>query len=239
MACALGAALALGSTPLGAAAEPASPTQPALTVAGDGTVSRSPDEARIAVEIVTNDGAASRSGSENTAIYNGFVARVGTLGIAATDVRTTSYNVAFVPYPPKDLPAEQRQPRYGYITSRSLSVLVTPLENAGKVVDAATAAGVTQIGDVGFELKDRHAAFLAALAAAMRDARATAAALAAAGDFRIARIRNVASTDERPLQPYPAVMRAAALAPAGAPTEIVPGGPIDVTAHVTVTYDIR
>ena len=234
------AALVLAALPLAANAQLTAPSEAQFTVGGDGNVSRSPPRARVSMDIVTSDDAATRSGGKNTTIYNALLARVTSLGVAAADVSTTSYNVSFVPYPPKDLPAEQRQPRYGYITSRSLSVNVAPLENVGKVIDAATAAGVTNIGDVGFELKDRHGAYLAALAAAMNDAKTTAAAVAAAGDFRIVRIRNVSTGDEARVAPYPiALNRSMAVAKAEPPTQIAPSGPIDVTAHVTVTYAIR
>ena len=234
----LALALVLAALPVAARSQTtAAPGSPVMTVGGDGVVTRSPDRARVGVDIVTNDDAATRSGGRNTAIYNAFVARLATIGVAASDVGTTSYNVAFVPYPPKDLPAAERQPRYGYITTRSLSVLVTPIDNAGKVVDAATAVGVTQIGDVTFELKDRHGAYLAALAAAMNDAKSTAAALAEAGNFHVLRIRRIDAGAESP-GPIPLMRRAPTAMAAEAPTTIAPNGPIEVTAHLTVTYDI-
>jgi uncharacterized protein YggE len=233
-------AAVLAALPCAASAQTAVP-ESVLTVDGDGLVSRSADEARVSMEIVTNDDAATHSGGKNTAVYDALMARLATLGIPPGDVHTTAYNVTFVPYPPKDLPPEQRQPRYGYVTSRSLSVEVTPLENAGKVVDAATASGVTQIGDVSFELKDRRGAYLAALAAAMNDARESAAAIAAAGGFHIIRIRSVTAASAQPIAPYPMAMKRAAFAPGAAepPTDITPNGPIEVTAHVSVTYDIH
>jgi uncharacterized protein YggE len=100
----------------------ASPAQ--LTVEGNGRIGRSPDRAAVNLDIVTSDDAATRSGGKNTTIYNALLARVTALGLVPGDVKTTSYNVSFVPYPPKDLPPEQRQPRYGYVTSRSLSLNV-------------------------------------------------------------------------------------------------------------------
>ncbi len=234
-------ALALAALPLAARAQTAAPVaESVLTVEGDGVNSRSPERARVSLDIVTTDDVAARSGAKNTVTYNAFVARVATLGVTGSDVRTTSYNVAFVPHPPRDIPADQRQARYGYITTRNLSVLVTPLENVGKVVDAATASGVTEIGGVGFELKDRHAAYVTALAAAMVDAKATATAVASAGGFHIGRVRSVDVNAETPGGPLPlALRRGSPAASAEAPTEIAPNGPIDVAAHVRVTYEIR
>ncbi|MFY9779220.1 MAG: SIMPL domain-containing protein [Candidatus Baltobacteraceae bacterium] len=239
-------ALALAALPAAALAQaaqayPPHAEEPTLSVGGLGVIDRSPDEATVTVQIVTDDDNAANSAGKNNAIYNALKAKALGLGLSADAVRTTYYNVAFIPYPPKNLPPEQRQPRYGYVTTRSLTLAVTPIENAGKVVDAATAAGATSIGGVSFGLKDRRGAYLAALAAAMNDAKAQASAIAAAGGFSIVRIHSVnAGQYAAPLAVgATALMRAAAPAPTQPPTEIEPGGPIEITARLSVVYDIR
>ncbi len=239
-------ALAVGLAPLAAPAQSAGMlgNQPELTVTGSGTVERAPDEARVNVAIVTNNDVASQSAGDNTRIYNTLAARVAKLGIGRDAVRTTFYNVQFIPHPPKGLPPEQQQARYGYVTTRNLTITATPLENVGKVIDAATASGVDQVGDVSFDLRDRKGAYAAALVAAMNDAKSTASVLANAGPFHIVRIRAVQTGYEPgPIRPLAlgAQFRVAAAAPAPTPppTEIAPNGPITVSAQVTVTYDIR
>jgi uncharacterized protein len=238
-------ALALGVLPAAASAQlaqvsPPLREAPALSVSGSGLVERSPDEATVSVQIITNDDNAAASTGKNSTIYSSLKAKVLGLGLSADAIRTVSFNVAFIPYPPANLPPEQRQPRYGYVTTRSLLLAVTPIENAGKVVDAATAAGATNVGGVTFGLRDRKAAYLAALAAAMNDAKAQAAALAAAGGFSLGRLRYVNAGQYTP--PQPLAMSAMARAPLAAPappTEIEPNGPIQVSARVSAVYDIR
>ncbi len=245
-------ALTLGILlPLAATAQTALPTgnesgsisESRLIVDGSGTINRPPDEARVSVSIVSNADVASQSAGDNTRTYNTFVARVGKIGLAADAVRTTFYNVQFVPPPPKGLPPEQRQSRYGYITTRSLSITVAPLENVGKVIDAATAVGVDQVGDVSFDLRDRQSAYAAALVAAMSDAKRTATTLAAAAGLRLGRIRTVSAGSQgvpvRPLGIDLALRSAVAAAPPSPPTDIAPNGPISVTAQVHVTYEVH
>ena len=233
-------AAAAGAAPVPGDAPYVAP--PRMTVSGDGLIERSPDLARVDVQIVTNDDVASRSSGKNADAYAAFKARLAPIGLAPDAIRTTYFNVEYVPYPPKGLPPEQRQPRYGYVTTRSLSIAVSPIENAGKVVDAATAAGLTQAGNLRFELKDRKAAYREALAAAMRDARANANALAAGGGFTIVRIASVSTNGFVPTPRPIAMMRAAASlaqAPPAPTTDLESAGPIDVTAHVDVSYEIR
>jgi uncharacterized protein YggE len=130
------------------------------------------------------------------------------------------------------------QPRYGYVTTRNLSLTTSPIENAGKLIDAANASGVTEVGNVGYELKDRHAAYLAALAAAMNDARQAAEAVAAAGNFKIGGYDRISvGAQSTGAMPVPMMrMSAEAAAP---PTDLGPSGPVQVRAHVTVSYLIR
>ena len=229
--------------PLGAGAQTLPPPgvtpESTLSVAGDATVDRDPDVARIGAQIVTNDDVAARSAGANATIFNALKAKLAALGVANDAIRTNYFNVNFVQRPNRPHPADYPQ-RYGYVTSRSLSIAVAPIDIAGKIVDASLAAGVTQVGGVTFELKDRKSVYREALARAFADARANAAALVANSDVRLVRIREINAGDySGPPRPYPIQMRSAAMAVAQPPTEIEPGGPISVSAHVSVVYVVR
>jgi uncharacterized protein len=240
-----GTALLLAMLPLGVGAQANTvvlqqPTESTIVVTGEGLVSKSPDEAKVSVQIVTDDNDAATSSSKNNAIYNALKSRLATLPLAGDALRTMGYDVEFIPYPPKNLPPEERQPRYGYVTTRSLSITVSPLELAGKVIDAATAAGVTSVGDVDFDLKDRRAVYAAALSAATADAKRDAEAIASAAGVQLVRVRSITTEYNFAPAATPLMLRAqAAMAAPQTPTQIDTGGPIDVTAHVTVTYAIN
>lgn len=216
------------------------PREALLSVGGDGSVSRTPDVARLTVEIVTNDDNPTVSSSQNNDRYNVLKAKMAAIGIAGDDLRTYAYDVSFVPHPPKNLPPEQRQARYGYITSRTVQITIAPIENAGKAIDAATAAGVTSVGNVTYDLKDRASAYQAALVAAMTDAKRTAQTLSTAGGFALGALQRVDATRESgvgPIGPQPMFRVASAMA--ATPTDLGTAGPITVTAHITVSYEIR
>ncbi|MBC5798368.1 MAG: SIMPL domain-containing protein [Candidatus Eremiobacteraeota bacterium] len=127
--------------------------------------------------------------------------------------------------------------------TRVYDAFVTPLENVGKVIDAATASRVEQVGDVSFDLRDQQSAYTAALAAAMDDAKRMATTLADAGGLHLVRIRAVSAGPQGlPVQPFSTFggsFGAAIAAPTPPPTDIRPNGPISVTAFVHVTYEIR
>jgi len=211
-----------------------------MLLQGDGLVERAPDLAKLAISIVTNDDSAIVSSSKNNDIYNTFKTRTAGLGLASDAIGTTAYNVVFVPHPPRGLPPEQQQPRYGYVTTRSMLVSITPIENLGQVIDAATAAGVTNVGAITFDLKDRKSAYNAALAAAMNDAKTTAQMLAATGGFTIVRIQTLTVTSQNvPLTTISRLSVMSSMAAAPTPTQIDANGPISISAHITVTYVIK
>lgn len=225
---------------LSAASPAAAQTQPArpparLEVAGVGSVERSPDQAVITFSIVTNDDNASRATSANNGIYAALAAKMRALGIDAAAIKTTGYDLNFNPRPAQ--PNPQFEQRFGYVVTRSVAVTAPHTDQAGPLIDAAVAAGVTSVGGVSFGLRDARAAQRAALAAAVADAGAQAEALAGAAHVRIVRILAI-TTAPAGLSPRP-IMQLGRMAPAMAavPTDVQPSN-LSVTANATVTYEI-
>jgi uncharacterized protein YggE len=227
--------------PAAAEAQQAPPAPATITVSGDATVERSPDQATLSVTIVTSDNNATVSAGKNTTIYDTLKAKAEALGVSGDALRTSYYNVTFVPGPPKNAPPEQLlPPRTGYVTTRSLALTIAPIDSVGKLIDAANASGVTEVGNVGYELKDRHGAYLAALAAAMSDARQTAEAVAAAGNFKLGGYDRISvGAQSQPVTAAPMMMMRASAEAAPPPTDLGPAGPVQIRAHVTVSYLIR
>ncbi len=209
VACLLACVPALAATP-----------QSTVTVSGSGTISRDPDRAMLSVSIVTNDNVASTATSSNNRLYNALVERMRGAGIAAGAVKTSSYDLNFVPKPPAG--DNYKPPQTGYIVTRGISITIDNLSNVGGVIDAAVAAGVTQVNGVGYGLRDERGAH--------------AAAIAQAAHVHLGAIRRISSVQSPPVFAARAVTLAVR-APAQVPTEITPSA-IEVHATVTVTYDL-
>jgi uncharacterized protein YggE len=224
------------SAPLQARAALSSPDVPVatITVTGQGSVSRAPDLATVAATIVTNDDNASKALSDNNRRYAALLAKLGTLGIAAGDVTSTSLQSYFNPRPKNDVQAGQL---FGFVVTRNVAVNVAALAQTGAVIDAATAAGATQINGVSYGFRDRRAVERAALAAAVADASAAAQAIASAAHVEIVRVLRIGN-ETGPQRIAPLAMSMARTAEAPVPTTISPSD-LDVTSTVSVTYIIR
>ncbi|GAC1311635.1 MAG: hypothetical protein NVSMB21_21330 [Vulcanimicrobiaceae bacterium] len=238
---------ALATAPSGAFADGpggapvAAPADATLVVSGTATVSREPDLARVDAEIVTNDDSATRSAGRNASIYAALKARLAARGLVGSAIRTSSFGATFVPHPARALPPEMPAQRYGFVSTRSLAIAVTPIGAVGKVVDASLAAGVTSVGDVAFELSDRAGAYRDALGLAFSTARATAVALVRGSEVRVVRVREIVAGEPPFASPrrIDGLQMRAAAATVDPPTTLEPSGPIDVVARVTVTYVVR
>ena len=226
------AALTLAAT---ATATPASAQSgrhltPTLTVTGEAGITRAPDRATVAFRIETTDDQAAAATSANAAIAAAVHAKLVPLGIPASAISTADYGLSYTPHPAKPDPSSTQ--RYGYTVQQTINVIVDRIEQAGAVVDAGVAAGVTGVDGVSFSLRDGRAAQRTAQAAALADAVAQARALAAAAKVRLVRILAISPSGGGIQPPTPRLMMAAAV-----PTAIEPGD-LTVRASVTVSYEI-
>jgi uncharacterized protein len=122
----------------------------------------------------------------------------------------------------------------GFVAENTVSAR-TKVAGAGKLIDAAVAAGATTVEGPALDRSDRDALAREALKKAVADARAKAEALANAGGFEIG---PVASVSENGAEPRPVYERAALQLAAAADTP-VEAGTKEVTADVTVSFEIR
>jgi uncharacterized protein YggE len=226
------------TVPLAAYAAESSQDAPGatLTVTGEGQVTRAPDLATVAASIVTNDDNAARALSENNRRYAVLLAKLGALGIAGSDVASTSITSSFNPRPSGQTSNDQGQV-YGFSVTRNAEIRVVALAQTGAIVDAATAAGATQINGVSYGFHDRRAIERAALAAAVSDAYAQAQTIAAAAHVRIVRILRIGN-EGSPGRIGPLPMAMARVVEAPVPTTISPSD-LEVAETVSVTYAIR
>jgi uncharacterized protein YggE len=232
------AAIALGclALPLAVRAAPSAEAPPTATISvtGRSEISRAPDLATVAATVVTNDANAGRALSENNRRYAALIAKLGALGIAGTDITSTSLTSNFNPKPEGPAPSGQL---FGYIVTRNVQVNVNALAQTGAVIDAATGAGVTQIDGVSYGFHDRRAVERAALAAAVADAYAQAQAIATAAHVQIVRVLRIGD-ETAPGRIMPMAMSMARKEEAPVPTTISPSN-LEVASSVSVTYIIR
>lgn len=203
-----------------------------ITVTADGRSSVMPDMAVAGFSISTYAQTAMAALSQNNARYERLLRALTSLGVAKSDVQTASFGLNYTPPPkPPDLP--QQGVRYGYAASRSINVTIHNLASVGKTIDAAVAAGVTDVNDVSFGTSDTRGQFAKALNDAVQRARAHAESMAAAAGLRIVRVKAMQEGGATLVRPgiTADVYRAAPV-----PTQIEPSA-VETRATVTITFE--
>lgn len=205
-----------------------------ITVTAQGRSSIMPDMATANFAISTYAQTAAAALSENNARYERLLHALTGLGIAKGDIQTGSFGLNYNPPPkPPDLP--QQGQRYGYTASRTISVTVRRLASTGKTIDAAVAAGVTDVNGISFDTSDASGQFAKALGDAVQHARSHAQAMAAAAGLRLVRVKVMQEGAPSRIMPS---MTADVYRAAPVPTQIEPSA-VETHATVTITYEAQ
>ena len=201
---------------------------PFLRFSGTGTVTVKPDTAQIQVGVSetakTSQVALAAASKKITKIQDRMIA----LGVASADV-TTSGAWTYQDWQSKDWHADL-----------SLTVKVRNLDDAGKLLSEANAAGANNVSGPEFSIADTHVAYADALRKAIEDARGKAEAAAAQMSVTVT---GVVSVDDQsgggPIMAYDSMK--AMTSSAGAVAEPAPPVPVnpgtqDVNATVSVVF---
>ncbi len=183
-----------------------------LDVSAFGEAKAPPDMATIDLG-VTGDAPTAQSALQQTsAAMQKVVAALKGAGIAPRDIQTSQVSLA-----PQYAYSQGQAPKLtGYQAANRVTVTVEDLTRLGPVVDAVVNAGATNVGEIGFGLKDRGSAENYARLAAVKALDDKAALLAEAAGYHIKRLVNLteaSSAEAPPPRPVMALARQASATP--------------------------
>jgi uncharacterized protein YggE len=213
------AALAGVVRPEGASAEDPAPATDTVTVSGTGTVSAVPDVAEVSAGVESRGATAQAALNANATAMAKVIAAVRAAGGQDVTTQVVSLSPASDP---------EGQPD-GFVATNVVSAKVD-LDDAGKLIDAAVAAGANTVYGPSLSSSDAAKLYREALKRAVADARDRAGVLAAAAGRQLGEISAMVEGGSVAI---PLAEKAAA--DGGAP---VVSGPQDTTATVTVTFDL-
>ena len=196
-----------------------------ITVNGNGTVKVTPDRAGFSFGVDSRAATAAEASSDNARAMQKLIAALKDAGIAEADLQTDQVSV----WPATDSNGKVT----GYTASGSVSV-ETSVKAAGAVVDAATAAGATNVSGPTLTVADTDTYEAEALHRALNDAKRKAAAIADAAGGGVGPVVKV--VEGGAVQPPGPIAFDATAAKAATPIE---AGTVDTTAALTVTFALQ
>jgi uncharacterized protein YggE len=190
-----------------------------ITTVGHGDVVAVPDRATVSAGVRTTATTAAAALAQNAALATKVIAALKRAG--GVDLQTQEVSLD---------PQTDRGRVTGYVAQDTVSAQ-SALGVAGRLIDAAVAAGANTVDGPSLSVADQDALYREALGKAVADARAKAEALAQAGGVAVGRVLSVTEQSAQPPLPFQP-----AAAAAGVPATPVEPGTQDVVADVQVVF---
>jgi uncharacterized protein YggE len=227
---------------VGRAQAPVTPVCPptrTITVTGVAQRQVLPDVALVIVAVETQAETVARAVEANNTAANRVMEAVRRLNIANLTIRTLGFDVEPIYEQPGTQPVNRPLRIVGYrVVNRVEARIPEPgggrlSESVGRVLDAALGAGANRVDQVLFQLVDNRPVTREVLAEAARDARETAAAMAAAAGVTLGPLQMLMAA---PVYQPPMPMAFSRADTASVP---IVAGPLTIQATVNAVYEIR
>jgi uncharacterized protein len=195
-----------------------------VTTTGHGVITAVPDDVTVTAGVQTQAATAADALAQNSTAMQKVVAALKQAGGDKLQTQQVSL------YPRTNDAGDV----IGYAAQDSVSAH-SGVAGAGQLIDAAVGAGANTVDGPTLALSNQDALYRQALQKALEDAKTKAEALGQAGSFSVG---PVSSITEQSAETTPVMFKAATAAGAASSTPIEPGTQ-DVTADVTVVFEIQ
>jgi uncharacterized protein YggE len=206
-----------------------------ISVNGVGRVKAEPDVADISLGVTKQGEDAKAASADAATTMDAVIKALLEAGIAEADIQTSSISLNPIYDWDNNPPTIE-----GWEASNLVNVTVRDIAAVGDVVDAATAAGATNVNGITFRVEDPTAAEAGARSAAVADAKAKADQLAADAGVTIIGIITISESGGQ--APMPLYYQRDTMAADGgsdmAATPIQPGQ-VELSITVFIQYEIE
>ena len=223
----------------GAFAQTSTPVAPVMvetvSVTGTGKSTLVPDRFTFQVGVQTMGNTVDDAVAENNRRVAAVIAALKKAGATDRDIQTSNFNI----WPQQDY-QEGRLPRIlGYQVSNNITVRSEKIDQAGKLLGVAIAAGVNHSSGLQFQVSDPARGRAVGLKAAFDDARAKATLLAQAAGRTLGRAIVISEGVQQFPQPPQPMVRAMAMEAKVAQDVPVEAGTEELSYTVSVTFELR
>jgi uncharacterized protein YggE len=209
--------------------------RPHLIVVASAEVEVVPDRAHLVIAVESRGRTSQAAASENARVQTAVLEAIRRAGIPAAQIRTQSVMVS----PEYEYPKEGGRPTVtGYQARNAVQVEALDLARVGGVIDAALAAGATNISGPSFALANPDSSRREALDAAVRKAMSDARVMARAAGMTLGAVLELTSEDGGQTPMFDRVGMVAMRAAEAAPTP-VSAGLIPVRSTVRLKIALR
>ena len=202
---------------------------PFIEVSGQATVELPADQAEISFAMETHAEDAATAASTNAEEMTRVIQGIRSAGFSGLEIETFGYSLQ-----PQYATNDQRvRSIVGYVAYNNIRVTIADVEDVGRLIDTAVAAGANRVASISFSASDTEPARAQALAQAVANARAQAEVIAESLGYELGAPLEVRGGAQRPL---PVMFDAERTMQAQAVTTPIEAGSQSVDANVTVRF---
>ena len=205
-----------------------------LNVNGQARVQLTPDLAYISIGVHTEDPTAAEAVAMNNSQAQAVINALKELGIADEDIQTTNFSI----YPYEKWGSDNQNLGLYYSVDNTVYVTLRDVDSLGTAIDAAIAAGATNVSGISFDVADKATLLAEARTLAVEDARTQAEMLAEAAGITVGEVYSISYYNNWPVTTYYDTkgMGGGGAVEAAAP---ISPGQLTLTVDVSVSYSIK
>ncbi|HSH75352.1 MAG TPA: SIMPL domain-containing protein [Longimicrobiales bacterium] len=200
-----------------------------IEVSGRGTAEVPADRAEISFAMETRASDAGTAAGQNADQMSRVLAALRNAGFGGLELETFGYSLQ----PQYATDAQRVRTIVAYVAYNNVRATIERVEEAGRLIDVAVAAGANRVASIAFSASDTEPARARALAEAVRNARAQARVIANSLGYDLGPPLEVRGGAERPVPIMLEAMRTVQAQTAPTPIE---AGSQTVDANVTIRF---
>lgn len=202
-----------------------------LNLSAEGEMKLPPDMATLTLGVTTTAPSAAEALAANAAQMTKVMVALKAAGLSGPDVQTSQLSLS-----PQYVYEQNQPPKLtGYQASNQVNVTVRDLSMLGRLIDAVTGVGATNVGEISFGLANPVSAQNEARVRAVKALEDKARLYADAAGYHVGRLVNL--TEGGGYQPGPP-RPMMALAARAAPETPVATGELDIKIEVSGTFEL-
>ena len=205
-----------------------------ITIVGEGKILGVPDVAQIQLGYNVEKKTVAEAQKDNTAKMNAMIEKLKKdFKIEAKDIRTVNYYIS-----PQYNWFDGKQTLRGYSVSQDLAVKVRDLDKVSKILDAAGAIGLNQVGNLTFEIDEPEKLKQQAREKALTQAKEKAETLAKIVGVKLGKIISFSESATQPPVFGKYSLAEGMGVGGGASAPAIEAGVNEITVTATVEYEI-
>jgi hypothetical protein len=211
-----------------------------VNVSASDKVTIKPDIANISFSVVTEGKNISSITDDNNSKVNSAIAMLKQNGVEEKDIKTIEYSLSPVYTQPGQYSIDFVASIAKYTLTQTVSVKIRDFSKISAILDSLTSLGINRIGNIAFGIDEPEKYLSQAREGAFKKAQEKAAAIAQQNGLKVGKVVSV--SEYGPVSyGYEGIggMGGASMAPKSMVSADIQPGSQEVTANVSVTYEIR